>query len=147
MTTSTKVNSFTILKTKNQFILLCCKNNYGICAPTFGSTLTMANFPAGWPRLNAKIHKHLNYCQTIADQKQKHQSVLIESIGMTLCVISFLVYIREGLVRSFSHGDVSMMYFRIPRPFDAIAYGTPEGTFSFLYLSEKKLKQENQKRN
>ena len=28
---------------------------------------------------------------TIADQKQKHQSVLIESIDMTLCVISFLV--------------------------------------------------------
>ena len=46
--------------------------------------------PAGWPRLNAKIHKHLNYCQTIADQKQKHQSVLIESIDMTLFVISFL---------------------------------------------------------
>ena len=91
---STKVKSFTILKTKNQFILLCCKKkikNYGICAQTFGSTLTMANFPAGWPRLNAKIHKHLNYCQTIADQKQKHQSVLIESIDMTLCVISFLV--------------------------------------------------------
>ena len=26
-------------------------------------------------------------------------------------------------------------------------YGTREATFSFLYLSEKKLKQENQKRN
>ena len=46
MTTSTKVNSFTILKTKNQFILLCWKKkkkkkkkkNYGIFAPTFGST-------------------------------------------------------------------------------------------------------------
>ena len=30
--------------------------NYGICEQTFGSTLTMANFPAGWPRLSAKIH-------------------------------------------------------------------------------------------
>ena len=44
-----QVNSFTILKTKNQFILLCWKKNYGVYAPTFGSTLTMANFPAGWP--------------------------------------------------------------------------------------------------
>ena len=43
------------------------KKRYGICAPTFWS-----NFPAGRPRLNAKIHKHLNYCQTIADQNQKH---------------------------------------------------------------------------
>ena len=32
------------------------QKHYGICAPTFASTLTMANFPAGWPRLSAKIH-------------------------------------------------------------------------------------------
>ena len=32
------------------------KKKYGICAQTFGSTLTMSNFPAGWPRLSAKIH-------------------------------------------------------------------------------------------
>ena len=51
------------------------KKNHGICAPTFESTLTMANFPAGWLRLSAKMHEHLNYCQTIADHKQKHQSV------------------------------------------------------------------------
>ena len=68
------------------------KKKYGICAPTFGSTFTMANFPAGWPRLNAKIHKHLNYCQTIADQKQKHQSVLIESIDMTLGLVYICIY-------------------------------------------------------
>ena len=67
---------FTILKTKNQFILLCCKKKkkkkkYGICAPTFVSTLTMANFLTGWPWFNAKIHKHLYYCHTIADKKTK----------------------------------------------------------------------------
>ena len=41
-----KINSFSYAE----------KINYGVCARTFGSTLTMANFPAGWPLLSAKIH-------------------------------------------------------------------------------------------
>ena len=41
----------------------------------------------------------------------------------------------------------SAQYFMEDKLKTSIYYGTPEGTFSFLYLSEKKLKQENQKRN
>ena len=41
----------------------------------------------------------------------------------------------------------SAQYFMDDKLKTSIYYGTPEKTFSFLYLSEKKLKQENQKRN
>ena len=74
MTISTKVNSFTILKTKNQFVMLKKKIMAYVLQLLYQPS-QWQNFPAGWPRLSAKIHWHLNYCQTITDQKQKHQSV------------------------------------------------------------------------
>ena len=91
MTTSTKVNSFTILKTKNQFILLCWKKKLwrmctNFCINPHNGKLPSRLAPAQCQNSLAPQLLSNNYWS-----KTKTSISLIESIDMTLCVISFLV--------------------------------------------------------
>ena len=99
-----KINSFSYAEKK-----------YGICAPTFGSTLKMANFPAGWPRLSAKFTSTLITAkQLLIKNKNTNQSKSSLMIWHYVSYLFLFMYIFGWFSREFPLENYRYAFFDYP---------------------------------